>query len=192
MTLLAIHPSSRPQGSASDRPPSLLSRDGERIQQELAARGIAFQRWDTQASLPDDASPEQILEAYAAQVARVQAGGAYPTVDAIRMTPDHPDRDALRQKFLAEHTHSEDEVRFFVEGAGLFCLHLGDEVLQVLCEAGDWIAVPAGTKHWFDMGPRPHFCALRFFDNPEGWVAQFTGDPIASSYPGLDQLPAAG
>jgi 1,2-dihydroxy-3-keto-5-methylthiopentene dioxygenase len=38
------------------------------------------------------------------------------------------------------------------------------------------------------MGPEPHFCALRFFDNPEGWVAQFTGDPIASSYPLLDEL----
>ena len=94
----------------------------------------------------------------------------------------------IRRKFLAEHTHSEDEVRFFVEGQGLFCLHIGEEVLQVLCEADDWISVPAGTKHWFDMGPKPAFCALRFFDNPDGWVAAFTGDPIASLYPLLDEL----
>ena len=187
MTLLAIH-----QATPNQRDANLLSRDGETIQRELAGRGIAFQRWEAPAVLPAEASPEQILEAYADQVARVQAGGAYPTVDAIRMTPDHPDRDAMRQKFLAEHTHSEDEVRFFVEGRGLFCLHLGEEVLQVLCEAGDWIAVPAGTRHWFDMGPEPQFCALRFFDNPEGWVAQFTGDPIASSYPLLDELLATG
>jgi 1,2-dihydroxy-3-keto-5-methylthiopentene dioxygenase len=183
VTLLAIH-----QATPNQRDANLLNRDGETIQRELAARGIAFQRWEAQAVLPAEASPEQILEAYADQVARVQAGGAYPTVDAIRMTPDHPDRDAMRQKFLAEHTHSEDEVRFFVEGRGLFCLHLGEEVLQVLCEAGDWIAVPAGTRHWFDMGPEPHVSALRFSDNPEGWVAQFTGDPIASSYPLLDEL----
>ena len=63
---------------------------------------------------------------------------AYPTVDAIRMAPDHPDRASLRQTFLAEHTHSEDEVRFFVEGRGLFCLHIGQEVLQVQCAADDW------------------------------------------------------
>jgi len=107
-------------------------------------------------------------------------------VDAIRMTPDHPDREALRQKFLAEHTHSEDEVRFFVEGRGLFCLHIGAEVLQVLCEADDFLRVPAGTRHWFDMGSSPHFTAIRFFDNPEGWVAQFTGDAIAERYPLLD------
>jgi 1,2-dihydroxy-3-keto-5-methylthiopentene dioxygenase len=126
----------------------------------------------------------------AQEVAAVQQGGAYPTVDVIRMAPDHPDRQALRQKFLAEHTHSEDEVRFFVEGRGLFCLHIGDAVLQLLCEAGDWISVPAGTKHWFDMGPEPHFCALRFFDNPAGWVAEFTGDQIADHYPRLDDLGA--
>ena len=170
--------------------PTLQTWDGELIRQELAKRGVLFQRWPARVELADDADQETILAAYAQEVAAVQQGGAYPTVDVIRMAPDHPDRQALRQKFLAEHTHSEDEVRLFVEGQGLFCLHLGDEVLQVLCEADDWIAVPAGTKHWFDMGPAPRFCALRFFNNPQGWVAEFTGDPIASRYPGLDQLPS--
>ena len=40
------------------------------------------------------------------------------------------------------------------------------------------------------MGPEPHFCALRFFDNPAGWVAEFTGDQIADHYPRLDELGA--
>jgi len=173
--------------------PSLASNDPELIVAELGQRGIGFERWPARVDLAPDATPEQILAAYAAEIARVQASGTYPTVDAIRLMPDHPDREALRQKFLAEHTHSEDEVRFFVEGRGLFCLHIGDEVLQVLCEADDWIRVPAGTKHWFDMGAEPRFTAIRFFDNPEGWVAQFTGDPIARRYPLLEiaPLPAA-
>ena len=141
--------------------------------------------------MPEGAEQAEILAAYAAEIARVQAGGRYATVDAIRMTPDHPEREALRQRFLAEHTHSEDEVRFFVEGRGLFCLHIGEEVLQLICERNDWIAVPAGTRHWFDMGPEPRFCALRFFDDPAGWVADFTGDPIADRYPRLDD-PAMG
>jgi 1,2-dihydroxy-3-keto-5-methylthiopentene dioxygenase len=168
--------------------PAKVTSDAALIAQLLGAHGIGFQRWPAGQQLPIGADQEAILSAYREEVARVQAGGAYPTVDAIRMTPDHPDRDALRRKFLAEHVHSEDEVRFFVEGRGLFCLHIGEAVLQVLCEAGDWIAVPAGTRHWFDMGPEPSFCALRFFNNPEGWVAQFTGDPIAERFPLLDQL----
>lgn len=189
MTLLALyrHDASSPGPS---RTPALQSSDAEQIQRELAHRGIRFQRWAAETPLPAGASQEQILAAYATAIARVQAEGGYPTVDAIRLSPEHPEREALRQKFLAEHTHSEDEVRFFVEGRGLFCLHVGDAVLQLICEAGDWIAVPAGTRHWFDMGPEPNFCALRFFHNPEGWVAQFTGDAIASHYPLLDELEA--
>jgi len=166
--------------------PTLTCMDPGRIAAELAQRGIGFERWPARAELPAAASPDQILAAYAAEIARVQASGTYPTVDAISLSPDHPDREALRQKFLAEHTHSEDEVRFFVAGRGLFCLHIGDEVLQVLCEADDFLRVPAGTKHWFDMGSAPRFTAIRFFDNPEGWVAQFSGDPIAEHYPLLD------
>jgi 1,2-dihydroxy-3-keto-5-methylthiopentene dioxygenase len=188
MSLLALyrHDASTPSGQEARA--ELITSDAERIEGELASRGIRFQRWPAHAELPAGAGPEQILAAYNSEIARVQAGGNYPTVDAIRLAPDHPDREALRQKFLAEHTHSEDEVRFFVEGRGLFCLHIGEEVLQLICEAGDWIAVPAATRHWFDMGPEPSFCALRFFHNSDGWVAQFTGDPIAEGYPLLDQL----
>ena len=164
----------------------LRSDDPDAIRSALALRGIGFERWPARQALAADATPEHILEAYASEVARVQASGNYPTVDAIRLTPEHPDRVALRQKFLAEHTHSEDEVRFFVEGRGLFCLHIGPEVLQVLCEANDFLRVPAGTKHWFDMGSAPRFTAIRFFDNPSGWVAEFTGEPIASQFPLLD------
>ena len=168
--------------------PTLLTNDRELITRELAARGITLERWPARAALPEGADQAEILAAYAEEIAQVQAGGRYPTVDAIRLGPDHPEREALRRKFLSEHTHDEDEVRFFVEGRGLFCLHLGEEVLQLLCERNDWIAVPAGTPHWFDMGAEPSFCALRFFDNPEGWVARFSGDPIADRFPLLDEL----
>lgn len=181
MSQLHIH-AITPSGPRS----CLKTEDAAAITQELDRRGIRFERWPATRSLPPGADQETILEAYAQEVAALQASGDYPTVDAIRISPDHPDRAALRQTFLDEHIHTEDEVRFFVEGKGLFCLHLGDEVLQVLCEADDLIAVPAGTKHWFDMGSAPAFCAIRFFNNPEGWVAQFTGDQLSEDFPRLD------
>ena len=174
--------------SATDpkAPPRLDSPEPLVIEHELLQRGIRFERWPARHTLEPGADQHSILKAYSDEVAHVQANGTYPKVDAIRMTPDHPDRMALREKFLSEHTHDEDEVRFFVEGQGLFCLHINDEVLQVLCQAGDWIAVPAGTKHWFDMGSAPNFCAIRFFNNPEGWVARFSGDAIAEHFPRLN------
>jgi enolase-phosphatase E1 len=56
-------------------------------------------------------------------------------------------------------------------------------VYSVLCERGDLIGVPAGTRHWFDMGPRPSFTAIRLFTSPEGWVARFTGSDCARRFP---------
>ena len=165
----------------------LATREIRRIQAVLEQRGIGFERWQA-AHRPDiNASPAQILENYQREIERTQARGNYPSVDAIRVLPDHPDRVALRRKFLKEHVHAEDEVRFFVEGCGLFCLHIGNEVVQVLCETNDWISIPAGTPHWFDMGETPCFCTLRFFNNPKGWVAEFTGDSIAERYPLLSR-----
>ena len=184
MTRLSLY-----RDSASADPGATLlleSEDAEVIAQALAERGLGYERWPVKPELPAAADQAAVLAAYAAEIAQVQASGTYPTVDAIRLGPDHPDRAALRQKFLSEHTHSEDEVRFFVEGRGLFVIHRAGEVLQVLCETGDFLRVPAGTKHWFDMGSAPHFTAIRFFDNPAGWVAEFTGDGIASRYPLLD------
>jgi 1,2-dihydroxy-3-keto-5-methylthiopentene dioxygenase len=96
----------------------------------------------------------------------------------------------MRRKFLSEHIHGEDEVRFFVEGSGAFYLRIGGKVHQVVCEKDDLISVPAGTRHWFDMGPDPHFCCIRLFSNPDGWVAQYTGDAIADRFPRF-QLAAA-
>ena len=98
------------------RLPVFASNDPALITAELSERGIGFERWPAHAELPAGAGPDTVLQAYAAEIQRVQARGSYPTVDAIRMTPEHPDRQALRQKFLAEHTHSEDEVRFFTKG----------------------------------------------------------------------------
>ncbi|WP_136163627.1 1,2-dihydroxy-3-keto-5-methylthiopentene dioxygenase [Sphingomonas flavalba] len=157
--------------------------DGAAIARELAAIDVAFERWPAEAPLADDADDAAVLAAYAPETERLRAANGYQAVDVIRLAPGHPDRAALRAKFLDEHRHGEDEVRFFVEGEGLFSLRAAGRVHAVLCKAGDLIAVPAGIRHWFDMGPDPHFTAIRLFTSPDGWVAKFTGDPIASRFP---------
>jgi 1,2-dihydroxy-3-keto-5-methylthiopentene dioxygenase len=166
--------------------PQIESSDFESIQALLARAGVQLERWQTDAAIESGADTQTILAAYADDIERLKREGGYQTVDVVSMVPDHPDKAVLRQKFLDEHTHKEDEVRFFVDGQGLFSLHLGDQVYEVLCTRGDLISVPANTPHWFDMGPNPSFTAIRLFNNPEGWVAHFTGSEIASQYRRLD------
>lgn len=164
-------------------PPLVRTEDAGEIARLLGAEGIRFERWRADRALPADADQEFVLAAYARDVERLSREDGLATADVIRMTPDDPQREVARRKFLDEHLHAEDEVRFFVEGAGAFYLHLGARVFQVVCGAGDLLSVPAGTKHWFDMGPSPRFTVIRLFTDPKGWVAQYTGDGIASRLP---------
>ncbi|MCG6896275.1 MAG: cupin [Thiocapsa sp.] len=153
------------------------------IRRELGEIGVNFERWRADSALSAEATSDEVIAAYRRDIDRLMNDCGFSSVDVLRMTPDHPDRDALRAKFLEEHTHAEFEVRFFVEGSGLFYLHARERVYAVICEQGDLISVPHGTAHWFDMGPRPSFTAIRLFTNPEGWVANFTGSDIASRFP---------
>jgi 1,2-dihydroxy-3-keto-5-methylthiopentene dioxygenase len=156
--------------------------EGAAIAGALAEIGVTFERWPTR-GLPADADSDAILAAYAPEIEWLKAKGGYRSIDAISVVPDHPDRAAMRNKFLSEHTHAEDEVRFFVRGEGLFTLHATGRVWNVLCCEGDLMSVPAGMTHWFDMGAAPNFAAIRMFVNPDGWVAAFTGSDIAERFP---------
>ncbi|MGW4330633.1 1,2-dihydroxy-3-keto-5-methylthiopentene dioxygenase [Nocardia sp. NPDC004573] len=167
--------------------------DDEVIGTELAERGITFGRWpvvENAASVPS----EELLAHYAKNVAELNESGRYKHIDIARIHPDDSDPQwpqtaaGARGKFLDEHRHAEDEVRFFAAGRGCFYLHLGEEVLAVVCEGGDLLSVPAGTLHWFDMGERPDFIAIRFFEEEDGWVGDFTGDKISAGFPTLDEL----
>lgn len=180
MSQLTVYPETQP-----DRP-ELHTDDFAEIQALLDTAGIRFQRWRADRDLPADADSDSILAAYREEIERLVSEESYQSYDVVSMNPDHPQKDELRAKFLAEHRHSEDEVRFFVRGQGLFVLHLEDKVYALLCEKDDLVSVPANTRHWFDMGPNPVFTAIRLFNNPDGWVAQFTGDAIADRFPRLE------
>ena len=161
------------------------------ISRELSKIGVRFEQWEASKPVAPGASQDEVIAAYRADIERLQREEGYQAVDVISLTPDHPDRAALRAKFLNEHTHSEDEVRFFVAGRGQFTLHIDAKVYEVLCMQGDLIGVPDGTRHWFDMSEAPYFIAIRLFTNKEGWVANFTGSDIAAKFPRLAAQPLA-
>ncbi len=179
MTTLTIAPA---QGSGTQE----TITDFATIAARLQAVGVELEHWQAGYELPGDADQEAVLAAYREPIDRLSARYGFRSVDVVSLAPDHPDAAAMRGKFLQEHTHDDFEVRFFVDGSGLFYLHIGDSVYMVLCESGDLISVPANTTHWFDMGSRPCFRCIRFFTTPEGWVGHFTGSDIATRFPDFD------
>ena len=157
--------------------------DHVRIARELDQVGVRFEQWAAAQPIVPGASQDEVIAAYRADIDRLMREKGYQSFDVISLAPDHPERAALRRKFLSEHTHAEDEVRFFVAGAGQFTLHISDKVYEVLCESGDLIGVPERTPHWFDMSESPCFVAIRLFTNKDGWIAEFTGADIAEQFP---------
>jgi len=156
--------------------------DFEKICELLATKKIGFERWKAEKPLSDKATPEEVAQAYKTSIDRILERG-YKTFDVVSLYPDAPNAAEARQKFINEHIHTEDEVRFFVDGSGMFYVHADGKVFMLLCTKGDFISLPAGTKHWFDMGPKPFFKAIRVFNNPEGWAGKFTGDTISEKFP---------
>lgn len=161
----------------------LATSDQAEMARELARINVDFEQWQATADVKPGDPPEAIMAAYQADIDRLVEANGFRTVDVVSIAPDNPKREEMRGKFLDEHFHKEDEVRFFVAGSGLFTLHVADKVYEILCEAGDLIGVPDGTTHWFDMGPEPSFVAIRFFTEPDGWVGHFTGTDIAGRFP---------
>ena len=183
MSRLRIFDETRPQA------PLASHEHHATIAAELGKLGIRFEQWQASQPIVPGASQDEVIAAYRGDIDRLMNEKGYQAVDVISLAPDHPDRAMLRQKFLSEHTHSEDEVRFFVAGSGQFTLHIDGKVYDLLCEQGDLIGVPDGTRHWFDMSESPYFVAIRLFTNKEGWVAHFTGDDISARFPRMQ--PAA-
>lgn len=160
--------------------------DYSTIVAKLQEVGVQLERWEATRPLSPDADQDEVLEAYMEDVERLNKKYGFESVDVVSLRPDNPKKDEMRQKFLNEHTHDDFEVRFFVDGQGLFYLHIGDKVYTILCTRGDLISVPAGTTHWFDMGENPDFKCIRFFTTENGWVGNFTGSDIAGRFPDFD------
>jgi len=183
MTVMQIY-------SEAGQPEGKVMRDHAEIAESLGELGVEFELWEANQPLPADADAEAVMTAYQSSIEALDKRYGFQSKDVVALRPDNPQKADFRQKFLAEHTHADFEVRFFVDGSGLFYLHMGGKVYLVLCEKGDLISVPANTTHWFDMGANPDFKAIRLFTTEDGWVGDFTGSDIATRFPDFDSFVA--
>jgi 1,2-dihydroxy-3-keto-5-methylthiopentene dioxygenase len=156
----------------------------------LEGRGIEYQQWTPNRDLPPGASAEEVLAAYREQVDALKARGGYVTADVIDVTADTPNLDMMLAKFSREHWHDEDEVRFIIEGRGLFHIHAPDGVFVLEVGKGDLIRVPRGTQHWFDLCAEKRIRAIRLFQDPSGWTPHYTDSGIDRDFQPLCFGPA--
>ena len=151
-----------------------LTQDVE-IRDYLAGIGVGYEHWEPAHPLPVGASEVEVLAAYASEIDRLKAEGGYVTADVIDVSSVTPGLEAMLNRFNTEHWHDEDEVRFIIEGRGLFHIHPREgQVVSITVEAGDLLRVPRGTWHWFDLCQEKRIRAIRLFQDTAGWTPHYT------------------
>jgi len=158
----------------------------EDIASTLAEQGIGFSRLPATTPIKAGASHHDVLDAYRVQVDQIMTENGLSAVEVISVDGAHAHDAQWRAGLLVEHRHDTDELRLIIAGRGLLSLHIGEFVYAVLCEKNDLIAVPAGTRQWFDLGEQPRLIALRLFKDTNGQQSSSTGDALASEFPRLD------
>ncbi|MGQ9866474.1 MAG: 1,2-dihydroxy-3-keto-5-methylthiopentene dioxygenase [Pseudanabaenaceae cyanobacterium] len=156
--------------------------DAAEIASYLAQIGVDYACWGVR-SLPEEATPADILAAYGPEVEQLKAQGGYVTADVVDVKPDTPGLAEMLAKFNREHWHAEDEVRFAVAGHGLFHLHPETgPVVAVEVGPGDLLVVPQGIRHWFDLCGDRRIRAIRLFREVSGWTPHYTESGAEKGY----------
>lgn len=155
--------------------------DPAKIKEFTGKYGLDYELWNIDKLHSEEAKKieaaseeERILEVFKDEIAQLNARGGYQSADVIALSPDTPNLDDLLAKFVREHDHSEDEVRFVVDGRGVFTIHAPDgTIFDVEVHPGDLLVVPEGTWHWFDLCEDKTIKCIRIFTSKEGWVANY-------------------
>jgi 1,2-dihydroxy-3-keto-5-methylthiopentene dioxygenase len=162
---------------------ALTLRDDDAVRDYLSGVGIVYERWAATRPLSRDAAAEEILEAYADEIADLKARGGYVTADVIAVNGSTPGLEQMLAKFRREHWHDEDEVRFVVDGRGLFHVRpRSGPVVAIEVGAGDLLCVPSGTWHWFNLCSDMEIKAIRLFSEAKGWTPFYTDSEADSLY----------
>lgn len=154
-------------------------RNHESVAAHLASIGIYYERWEFSRSVEPGIPSESLLSVFQQEIHCLKARRGYQAADVIDVDPSTPGLEAMLSKFNREHWHEDDEVRFVVDGRGLFHIRPQDGPVTVLeVEAGDLICVPRGTWHWFDLCADRRIRAIRLFQNASGWTPYYTGSGV--------------
>lgn len=111
------------------------------------------------------------LDGSEAEITRIKSERGYVEQDEVSLTPDMPNLDAICAKFDKEHYHTLDEVRFVVDGEGIFDVRdKRDQWVRIEVDAGDLIIIPANKHHRFYLKDTKRIRCVRLFLDNSGWT----------------------
>ena len=139
-----------------------LDKGGEIPEKKLAEQGVFYAKLEAEPA------------SYRTPIDRVKSDRGYVAEDIVELRPETPNLDAICAKFIDEHFHDEDEVRFVLEGAGIFDIRSNDdEWMRVEVTRGDLIIVPKDRHHRFMLTDSKTIRCVRLFKDTSGWTPHY-------------------
>jgi 1,2-dihydroxy-3-keto-5-methylthiopentene dioxygenase len=147
-----------------------LEKGGDITPEVLAKNDVFYSRMDT--------APDR----YRVPLDEVKRRREYVDEDIVELGPNTPNLEAICAKFVDEHFHDDDEVRFVLEGEGIFDIRsLDDQWMRVEVHQGDLIIVPKDRHHRFLLTEKKAIRCVRLFKDTKGWAPHYRAKAAAAS-----------
>ncbi|MCZ8344213.1 MAG: cupin domain-containing protein [Leptospira sp.] len=155
-----------------------------KIREFLSAKGLLYESYSAPDSLKDllaqkslnDGEKEQVLSGLQYRFEELQRDHGYLSRDLIVLHDEVPGISDMLAKFDKLHIHTDEEVRYIIDGSGIFGFIIGGERFEVQVSAGDFISIPANTNHWFTLDEKKRIKAVRYFKDNTGWTPVYVDE----------------
>ncbi|WP_411822191.1 cupin domain-containing protein [Leptospira sp. 'Mane'] len=158
--------------------------DTKAVKEFLNKNGIVYESFPAPPTLDsilsqkslNDSEKEELLRGLEYRFDDLKKQFGYIARDLVVLHDEIPGIQDVLAKFDKLHIHTDEEVRYIVDGSGVFGFIVNGEKFEVHVAKGDFISIPENTNHWFTLDNAFRIKAVRYFKDNTGWTPVYVDE----------------